>query len=139
MNQSFGGAFLIKIALIFLAIYIVVLGFAMNYAKVFSMKNKIITIIEQNEGYNDTNVALEILSKAKTLSYKGVSDVGDVDTSKCINLINRQYYCISKKSAQNYTYYKVVTYIQFDIPIVTELASGIIPVTGETRYLYKFN
>ena len=85
MNQSFGGAFLIKIALIFLAIYIVVLGFAMNYAKVFSMKNKIITIIEQNEGYNDTNVAFEILSKAKTLTYKGVYAIGDVDTYKCIH------------------------------------------------------
>lgn len=143
MNQAFGGAFLMKIALIFLSIYIVVLGFAINYAKVFTMKNKIITLIEQYEGYSDMDteksIYQDIEQKAKALNYKGVDDVSKVNTEDCINLVNREKYCIIEYKAANYTYYKVITYIQFDIPIVTSMASAIIPVTGETRYIYNFN
>lgn len=143
MNQAFGGAFLIKIALIFLSIYILVLGFAINYAKVFTMKNKIITLIEQYEGYSDDDgeksIFRDIETKAKSLNYKGVTDVSKINTEDCINLANREKYCIIQYKAPNYTYYKVITYIQFDIPIVTEISAAIIPVTGETRYIYNFN
>lgn len=149
MNQAFGGAFLIKIALIFLSIYIVVLGFAMNYAKVFTMKNKIITLIEQYEGYSDTDssgtdIVDEIAAKANELQYKGITDgsaasyISDKGWD-CVNTRNLNLYCIVETTADNYTYYKVITFIQFNIPVVTSIAKGIIPITGETRYIYNFD
>ena len=60
MREAFGGAFMIKLMLIFLAIYIAFIAVALNYAKAFRVKNKIIDIIEQSEGiseidYNNTN------------------------------------------------------------------------------------
>ena len=50
MRDAVGGTFMIKIFLIFLALYIIFVGVAVNYAKAFRVKNRIINIIEQNEG-----------------------------------------------------------------------------------------
>ena len=75
MREAFGGAFTIKLMLIFLAIYIAFIAVALNYAKAFRVKNKIIDIIEQNEGidsYNDTkegSVIGDINSYLNTVSY----------------------------------------------------------------------
>lgn len=140
MNQAFGGAFLIKIALLFLAIYIFILGFAINYAKVFTVKNRIINLIEQYEGFDEGDEIFmgEIKTEITKLHYQGiVSD--DIPGGDCVNLNYRRYYCIERFEASNdMFYYKVRTYIQFDIPVVKEVAVGIIPITGETRYMYEF-
>ena len=44
MREAFGGAFTIKLMLIFLAIYIAFIAVALNYAKAFRVKNKILRI-----------------------------------------------------------------------------------------------
>ena len=49
MRDAVGGTFMIKIFLIFLALYIIFVGVAVNYVKAFRVKNRIINIIEQNE------------------------------------------------------------------------------------------
>lgn len=139
MNQAFGGAFLIKIALIFLSIYIVVLGFAMNYAKVFTMKNRIISLIEKYEGYDENNsnspFMVNLRDEINKLNYAGAS-TGLV--TPCDNNSNQNLYCIREITSGNSTYYIVTTYIQFKIPLLSSVAAGVIPVTGETRYLYNF-
>ena len=160
MNQSFGGAFLIKIALIFLSIYIFVMGFAINYAKVFSLKNKIITLIEEYEGYDagNTDFMDKINNEINKLNYSGLpsnSSDGDIaavlknagvnNISECVNS-NKKMYCIIRHDSSEggdpaspiSEYYRVITYIHFEIPIVTDIARGNIPVSGETRSLYRF-
>ena len=154
MNQSFGGAFLIKIALIFLSIYIFVMGFAINYARVFSMKNKIITLIEEYEGYNtDSNseFGIKLQAEANKLNYVGAAQASDsdirsilsnmgIDSGDCLNQSNWKVYCIVPHLASDgvSSYYRVVTYIHFEIPVITNMAVGNIPVSGETRNLYDF-
>ena len=49
MSESFGGAFIIKLILVFIVIYITFMGVAVNYAKVFRVKNHVINIVEQNQ------------------------------------------------------------------------------------------
>ena len=49
MRDSFGGAFMIYLFLIFIVIYITFMGVAINYAKVFRVKNNVINILEQNQ------------------------------------------------------------------------------------------
>ena len=57
MREAFGGAFTIKLMLIFLAIYIAFIAVALNYAKAFRVKNKIIDIIKKKkEGNNKDNL-----------------------------------------------------------------------------------
>ena len=49
MNDAFGGAFMIKLFLVFIFVYICFTALALNYAKAFKVKNMIIDYIENNE------------------------------------------------------------------------------------------
>ena len=48
MRDAFGGAFMIKLMLIFLVIYVCFIAVALNYAKAFKAKNGIIDLIENS-------------------------------------------------------------------------------------------
>ena len=52
MRESIGGIFLLKIVLIFLAVYVGFMAIVINYGKYYRYKNAIINKIEQNEGYS---------------------------------------------------------------------------------------
>ena len=49
MRDAFGGAFMIKLFLIFIIIYVGFTAIALNYAKAFKVKNKVIEYLETNE------------------------------------------------------------------------------------------
>lgn len=49
MRDAFGGAFMIKLFLVFIVLYVSFAAVSLNYAKAFRVKNKIIDYIEQNE------------------------------------------------------------------------------------------
>ena len=55
MRDAVGGTFMIKLILVFLAVYIIFMGAALNYAKAFRVKNKVMDIIEQNEGMEEAD------------------------------------------------------------------------------------
>lgn len=57
MREAVGGAFMIKLMMVFLVIYVVFIAMALNYAKAFKTKNGIIDYIERYEGYNDHSKA----------------------------------------------------------------------------------
>ncbi len=56
MRDAFGGAFMIKLFLVFIFIYICFTALALNYARAFKVKNKIISYIEDNEMVNIVNL-----------------------------------------------------------------------------------
>ena len=49
MRDAFGGAFMIKIFLIFIIVYVCFTALALNYAKAFKVKNAIIDYLEDKE------------------------------------------------------------------------------------------
>ena len=49
MRDAFGGAFMIRLFLIFIFIYMFFTAIALNYAKAFKVKNKVIDYLEDNE------------------------------------------------------------------------------------------
>ena len=147
MREAFGGAFTIKLMLIFLAIYIAFIAVALNYAKAFRVKNKIIDIIEQNEGidsYNDTkegSVIGDINSYLNTVSYYvNLANIKNNNTEN-INCYDRGY-CIEETTAQvtdgiTSKYYKVTTYININLPFFK--LNFNVPITGETRKIERIN
>ena len=56
MRDSVGGTFMIYVLIIFLSVYIVFVAVAFNYARAFRVKNKVLDIIEQNEGIQEMNI-----------------------------------------------------------------------------------
>lgn len=147
MREAFGGAFTIKLMLIFLAIYIAFIAVALNYAKAFRVKNKIIDIIEQNEGidsYIDTkegSVIGDINSYLNTVSYYvNLANIKNNNTEN-INCYDRGY-CIEETSGTTNDgitskYYKVTTYININFPFFK--LNFNIPITGETRKIERIN
>ena len=131
MRDAFGGAFSIKLMLIFLMLYVSFICVAINYARAFRVKNEIINIIEQNEGYNidnqtevDNQINPYLESTGYHIEYEEVKD-----RSSCTELKGHGY-CIVKLN-DNPEYYRVETYMVFTLPIVN--AHFPIAVRGETR------
>lgn len=141
MRDAFGGAFLIKLFLIFLGVYIAFMAVALNYAKAFKVKNYIINVIEQYEGFSDSggntndDIYNNINNYINGIGYNPAFEARDLDSS-CINTTSingRAAYCIVKLFGDDVrgTYYRVTTYMRFQLPFF-----GIdirIPVSGETR------
>lgn len=140
MQEASGQAGLMNIMLTIIGIIIVLLAGSIAYSKAFRVKNRIVDAIEKNNGYNDAKDSIE-----KTLEDIGYRTIDKSNyTSYCpsdkfsgFELVTNKYpgyfYCIYKKSTGN-TYYKVVTFMYFDIPLIGNYLY--IPVTGETKILY---
>lgn len=135
MREAFGGAFMIKVMLIFLGIYIAFMAVALNYAKAFRVKNQIINIIEQYEGYekkssNNTEVKDIIGSYLDNMGYNvqiqcnGVSQTNSCDT---------RGYRVERIDTSKGTYYAVETYIRLELPFFN--IDITIPINGETKVI----
>jgi len=134
MRDAFGGAFSIKLMLIFLVLYISFICVAINYARAFRVKNRIINIIEQHEGYNanDTTITSEINTYLANSGYHiDSSSVNEV--SSCSELQGLGYCVVQISTQSNYDVYRVETYMSFQLPIIN--VDFPIAIRGETRII----
>lgn len=139
MRDAFGGAFSIKLMIIFLMLYTFFICVALNYAKAFRVKNRIINIIEQHEGLTqDAKMLIGDYMFERGYSIN-CDDVNICDECTCVeNPTTRESgYSYKENTHSNQTYYTIETYVHFKIPII-----GIdfpIPVRGETRVIEDMN
>lgn len=143
MKDAVGGSLLLNLVIIFTSVVILLFVGIMSYSKAYKVKNKIIEIIERNEGY--AGVADEIHEELKKVGYKVSS--GTINSEKCKkdssrgiceNLNTSSYqYCVCKQlsAVDSGTVYEVITYVQFEFPVIGDVIS--IPVKGETKVLEK--
>lgn len=160
MRDAFGGAFMLKLAVIFIILYIAFLAMAVNYAKAFRVKNKIIDLLEQNQYTKatlseDAEMSEKINKYLDEVHYKNLDIIDDSCTNKESNSdgegeITEHGICIiSKGNASNNTrVYEVRTYLQITMPFFSynPLTGNsfdiIIPISGETstiNYNYKYH
>lgn len=134
MRDAFGGAFIIKLLIIFIAIYVSMIAIALAYTKAFRIKDQIINYIEENEGI-DNNVENQIDSYVASMQYY-VTGVGPGSSAGPTDCYSRGY-CISEMASDEYrgTYYIVTTYMQFKFPFFGLDVK--VPITGETRVVRK--
>lgn len=165
MRDAFGGAFMIKLFLVFIFIYICFLAVALNYAKAFKVKNKIIDYIESSEitdlnnmtakQLNEMNLFFdeEILGK---MNYRVNMDnickniKTENEAGKKIAICDQSGIVIRQsKSATNTegVYYTVTTYVGWSIPFLNKLlelnsnnkeqdvVTGLWKISGETRVI----
>ena len=147
MRDAFGGITNLVIIVAFLVIVSGYLAFNVSYTKAFRVKNKIISVFEQYEGQCDINTTDkgtcngEIKEYMDSLGYNApLFDLTD-EGYEC-----RYGYCFKKveiaKPASSSTadtkqkaYFKIVTQINIDIPIINKIMPGlkIFQVTGDTK------
>lgn len=153
MRDSVGGTFMIYVLIIFLSVYIVFVAVAFNYARAFRVKNKVIDIIEQNEGIKEmdgndnlTGITSGVFGQIDTylnnVSYR-VNNIGESNCKGYDYINTNRGYCISKTNQDSSidgiesSYYKVRTFVYIEFPFLK--LKFTIPVNGETRRIERIN
>lgn len=152
MKDAIGGSMLLNLVIIFTSIVILLFVGILAYTKAYRVKNKIIEIIESNNGQideNDDKMMDEfVLDQINTeLGKVGYRISTAPSTAKCIASSSRKQcesnlnyegynYCVCKqKSSNEGISYEVITYVHFAFPVIGDLLT--FPVRGETRVLGK--
>ena len=142
MQEAFGGTFMLKLFMVFFIIYVAFIGVALNFAKIYRIKNNVINILEQNQySYNSNNRSIH----AQLESYLDKVPYG----SKNYFLLNNNFkskckdgdetfkdlgICVVQKGDSNRPYYAVTVYyvVDFPISIITLDSDLVITASGET-------
>ena len=159
MRDAFGGAFMIKLFIVFIIIYVGFTAVALNYAKAFKVKNLVITYLEENEISDLTDMPAsqeadftayidsEIVNKLGYI-YKINSCNPNTETSKykCYDagIMIEQIEPNNNQKNKLGVYYKVTTYFGFQMPFFDRILAlsgrnngeniiGRWTITGETR------
>lgn len=165
MRDAIGGAMTIQIIIIFMLLINAYLAFSVSYTRAFKMKNQVINIIENNEGYpmaddysgcsidNPKGAVCQIYSYGKQIGYivPGVENFATNDCpagSKgakfglCI-IPHKKDIAGNSNASQSYSgvYYTIYTYININIPVINNLFQGAMPslfrIQGETNTIYS--
>ncbi|MBQ9853635.1 MAG: hypothetical protein IJO57_01210 [Bacilli bacterium] len=143
MREAVGSTFLFKLMIFFIFFFASFLAIAINYSQAFRIKNQIINILEQYEGYGDASREKiweiigssgyyrvhDCINNSKKLEGQNVIAKNDAGAETEMNGI-----CIYGKNTgpeSKYKVYKVTTYVSFEFPIIGNVFS--IPVVGETK------
>lgn len=157
MKDAFGSTFMIQILLVFIIIYVGFIGIAINYGRAFRIKNHIIDYLETNEVGNleqaseNTNFTNYVNGILKDFNYKNSSicenyKVIDSKTQMCIGGVIVEREETTTKHGVNHIYYKVNTYVGYDLGFLNTLLSlgrekssntiaGYFRISGETRVI----
>lgn len=128
-----GNGLLTNLVVFFVGIVILFFVGILSYSKAYRVKNRIIEVIESNGNYSSS--VDEISTDMKTMGYRTVTKKKCDSNNENKTSYNYCVYEIRDKSSKNSYYYKVVTYVHFDFPIIGGIIN--IPVKGETKILGK--
>ena len=152
MQEAFGGILNIVLIVVFLVIVEGILGFAVSYTKAFRMKNYVISVVEQYdaagclEPSQPTGCKDKIKQHAHNIAYRPSSI-----TCKANEVNVEGYYCIAPVSpseygvaedvnSAEYKYYRVVTQVDINIPIIKSIMGlRFFQVSGDTRLIKVYN
>ena len=148
MKEAIGGGWMLGFVSMFIVIFAAYLAISINYTKAFKVKNQVINIIEEHEGYTESNVVKagntnkdDLASDNSTEGevYRLLNEIGyayDVDSCPDSNASLRAGgYCIRKICSGLSSYYKVTTFISIEIPLI-----GVdikVPIKGETKVIFN--
>jgi len=143
MKSAIGNTFIVNFIIVFTVIFITLFVGSLSYTKALRIKNRIIDVIEENNGYTSSE-ATEIEKYLQEAGYR----IGTVNSNGCtLNKENGTYevvypsttpsnkydYCIFKFETTKGSYYGVKTYMYLDLPLIGDKLK--IGVYGETKIL----
>lgn len=151
-----GATWIFVICLVFIILMTAYLAISVNYAKAFKIKSYIVSEIEENEGY-DGNLEQQVRNYLTAQGYtaygtcESTISSGGVGTDwRRIATIDdavptgsdKHNVCIYSRDVKTgnddidskRSYYRVVVFFKFDLPIVNFLTT--FKVGGETGYIY---
>ncbi len=161
MRNAVGAAWIFGLCLVFIILFTSYLTISMNYAKAFRIKNYIVSVVEENEGYR---AGIGIEERVSEYLYnQGYDSFGTCDSYIEVDGYDQEWEQVAtidmndnvptdNHSACIYrlisygtgdkdinvprTRYRVVTFFKFNLPVVRYFTQ--FQVAGESRYIYDF-
>lgn len=157
MREAVGNSLLFNLVIVFVTVVILMFVGILAYSKAYRVKNRMIELLEKHETYEDaydeinenlSNFGYRITNRdycdsariQNRLSGYAAGKVQRIDDNA--SLANNYNYCLfevqgdlSVDGSTHSKYYIVVTFVQFDFPVIGDLL--VIPVFGETKILGK--
>lgn len=144
MKDALGGLFNLTLLFTFLFLITGFIIFGINYYKAFSVKNKIITTIEQYEGnMNNDKLNKKIDDYIHKLNYNpNITNrikISNGDGWECNDNLGFCYYAEKFDEKKCSYIYKVRTFVDTDVPIFSRLfdSTNLFSVSGETKVIKK--
>ena len=130
MKGAIGGTILFQMMMLFVVIYMSLMAMGINYAITFRVKNQLVSILEDNDGYEGAVPKIETyLNEINYYGGKRTTSLSPGSSSGCLN--NTSNYCIQEIKLRTGGYYYIVTtYVSLDLPMLGKIAN--LPVKGET-------
>jgi len=146
MREAIGQTFLINIIVLFIIIFIILFAGSTSYTKAYKVKNRIISILEEEKGYT-TTARQEIDNYLSSTGYKVVPGgkatcnrhYANNNASQGVESPSSGYrYCIetfviNRGTENERTFYGVTAFMYFEIPVISSLLE--LPVYGETKQI----
>ena len=146
MKESINTAIIVGIIITIIGLIELVLFASFAYSRAFKIKGRIVDIIEEEAGYNET-VKDKIDSEVAKIGYR-LTEYGnnscptledDSEKYELVNQFSNYNYCIYRTKESNEDkgigyYYTVVTYMYFDTPML----SFSFPIRGQTKTMYNY-
>lgn len=138
MKDAFGGSFMLKIMITFFVIFICFMTVAINYAKVFKIKNNVINILERStvSNYNEAVIKIDEYLYDIGHVYSSANSVYAKLQNNCEEQggdLTDHGVCIVSVVDGNDYYYKVTAYFVIDFPMFR--LGTMVPIMGETKVL----
>ena len=144
MRESVGSYFILNLMIIFIFFFAAFLAIAINYSQAFRVKNVVINSIEQLEGLSQETQET-IFNRVNDFGY--FRDINcDCTDFECNGMPENSNgapvhsgstqldgVCIKKIKTGEDVYYRVTTFVGYDIPVAGLLFS--FPVRGETKVI----
>lgn len=155
MRESIGGGWLMSIVVLFIVLFSGYLAVSVNYSKAFKVKNYILSVIEQREGYTTSNLTpseletignpssnINIKQSAQTEIYAYLKDVGYfsdvINSNYCEDNDLGEYiaggFCLKRICTGTGNYYKATTFLRIEFPVIDFVFK--VPISGETKVIY---
>lgn len=152
MKEAIANAGVFNLVIIFVVILLAFFIGSLGYSKAFKVKNKIVDEIEKDHGYLSTTQD-SIESWLGNIGYRMKTGLGSSGcgsetfngrAGELVSSGSNYQYCVYKfdncgtgNSKKCSVHYRVVSFMYFDIPIISQLIK--IPVKGETISFSEIN
>ena len=142
MKESIGGAFMLRILIVFVIVFVTFIGIALNIAKVYRIKNGVINILEQGQYSGealelDDGIGEKLHSYFERIPYTISKNEEELKNDYCKDSVYFEGVCIipGNSSSAKANYYKVIVFMDVEFPFFD--VDLTIPFSGETMTIRK--
>lgn len=150
MKESIGNAFVYGIFIMFVFLAIIILSSSVSYSRASKIKNKLVYSVqtfaanqstEPNQGMFNTPEFMEPVDDyLRSVGYRQDSSIAhegckSTDGGMIMDVSSIYDFCIIGYQTNRGYYYKVVSYMYFDVPIIGSTLK--FPITGSTKIIYN--